>query len=140
MMTHAEAKSKFNRCRNKDLGYKLAGNTRIQKRGHAFAIRLYDTDIVIIRPDGKYRLNTRGWRTLLTKDRMNSVLPCCIWQQSGVWHIGKDVYEDGMLIGPDGKPSVKTTSLDDVLKIRRMVDRRCAKFINLAIARIRDFQ
>lgn len=134
MMTYAEAKSKFDKCLNKDRGYKLAGNTRIQKRGHAFAIRLYDTDIVIIRPDGNYRLNSGGWRTMLTKDRMNSVLPCCIWQQNGVWHIGKDMYEDGMLIGSNGKPFIKTASLDCVLKTRKIVDRRCTKFIKLAIA------
>ena len=65
-MTHAEAKAKFRRCRNKERGNLLAKHTRLQERGRAFAVRYHNTDVVMIRPDGTYRLNTGGWRTPTT--------------------------------------------------------------------------
>ena len=63
MITHTEAEAKFKRSRNKERGYLLAKHTRLQKRGRAFAVCLHNTDVVMIRPDGTYRLNSGGWRT-----------------------------------------------------------------------------
>ncbi len=134
MITHDEAKSKFKKCRNKERGYKLANNTKIQERGHAFAVRLHKTDVVMIRPDGTYRLNTGGWRTVTTKNRMNMTLPgsCCVSQVNGLWFVGPEntPYSERMLIGSDGK-AIGAKHLGDLPKIKRIVDRRISQFIKL---------
>lgn len=131
MITHAEAGKKFERCRNKYRGYKLADNTRLQKRGHAFAVRLHEIDVVMIRPDGTYRLNAGGYRTITTKNRMNMALPgsCCVSQANGIWFVGPSntPYHDGILVGSDGK-AVEAKHLRDLPKIKRNVDRRVANF------------
>lgn len=133
-MTHTEAATNFDRCRNKTTGYLLAKHTRLQKRGRAFAVRYYDTDIVLIRPDGKYRLNSGRWRTITTKNRMNSILPGRgIGLTQGIWHIRDQVYIDGMLVEENGNILKKTKPLSDALSIRRKVDNKCRKFIDLVV-------
>ena len=102
-MTHAEAASKFGKCRNKSKGYLLAKHTHIRQRGRAFAVRYHNTDVVIIRPDGQYRLNSGGWKTVTTKNRMNMVLPRSVVHQSkGIWLIEDVVYYDNILLNSDG--------------------------------------
>ncbi len=135
MITHSEAGVIFKRCRDKGVGYRLAKHTRLQKRGNAFAVRYHKTDVVMIRPDGTYRINSGGWRTPTTKARMNKVLPCVISQVNGIWYAGVDntYYTDGMLIGPDGK-AINAKPIGDIQKIKRMVDRRVNKFIQFVLA------
>lgn len=132
MLTHTEAKALFKRCRNKERGYKWANNTRIQKRGRAYAVRLHETDVVIIRPDGTYRLNTGGWRTVTTRDRINRVTPCFVLQTKGIWHIGDILYEDGMLIDAFGEPIGKSQhTLSRVLMLKSKIDRTITRFIRI---------
>lgn len=132
MLTNTEAEALFKRCRNKERGYKFANNTRIQKRGRAYAIRLHKTDVAIIRPDGTYRLNSNGWRTVITRDRINRVAPCCVEQTKGIWHIGKTLYEDGMLVDASGKPTRESQhTLSDVLNLKSQVDRTITRFIRI---------
>ena len=133
MLTHAEARSMFGRCSNQSVGYKLANTTYIQSRGSSFAVRLHNTDIVVIRPDGTYKVNSGGFRTTTTKRRMNHVLPCVISQKTGLWSIGDSFFEDFMVIGHDGAIVSKSIPLSRVLKIKRRVDRYCNKFISLVL-------
>jgi hypothetical protein len=60
MITHKEAEALFQKCRDKDRGHKLAGNTYIRKRGRAFAVQLHDTDIIIIAHPHNYQSNEPG--------------------------------------------------------------------------------
>lgn len=131
-MTYIEAASKFKKCQNKENGYKLAADTWLQKRGNAFFVRLYQTDIVIIRPDGSYRLNSGGYRTITTKKRMSDIIPKQISQSSGVWYVGSNLYEDGMLIDARGKPTSQST-LERLPEIKRMVDCTFRKFTGIMI-------
>lgn len=140
-MTHKEATQKFGRCRNKTKGYLLSKNTRLQQRGRAFAIRYHDTDVVMIRPDGTYRLNSGGWNTAMTKKRINQFSPCNLSQTNGMWCMGNIPYSDGMLIDSDGNPiNVPGYTMDDVLRLKRRVDRLSNKFVKLVIkaAKYRD--
>lgn len=81
--------------------------------GDVINIRLHDTDIMTYYPDGVIELNSGGWKTMLTKNRMNDLLPkpWRVFADKGVWYVsagnswGKDepyyVFEDGMLLYPD---------------------------------------
>lgn len=52
----------------------------------AVAIRLHSTDVVTISPDGVVTLDSGGWRTVTTKDRMNSFGPRArVFSKRGVW-------------------------------------------------------
>ena len=53
----------------------IANNTlEIDLSGNDYAIRLHDTDILTYKK-GKYILDSGGWRTVTTKERMNRFLP-----------------------------------------------------------------
>lgn len=133
MLTHKEAKSLFDKCRDKSRGYKLSHKTHIHMRGKSFAIRLYNTDVVIIRPDDTYRINTGGFRTISTKRRMNSVLPCAVNLKNGIWCIEDSFLQDGMLIDQHGKVVGQSIPAQDVVKIKRRVDKYCKQFIKLIL-------
>jgi hypothetical protein len=85
-------------------------NTWIEKRGDDVAVRLHNTDIVRISPDGTIILNSGGWRTTTTKDRINYHMMdhFYIYQEKSVWYViskqteQKVVYQDHMVILPGG--------------------------------------
>lgn len=82
-MTHTEGVALANRAKNKQRGYcGYANNTTVRLDGDDVVIRLHNTDIVRIRPDCPaaptngdcYVLNTGGWKTATTKDRIKHVI------------------------------------------------------------------
>ncbi|KKM25263.1 hypothetical protein LCGC14_1596730 [marine sediment metagenome] len=87
---------------------KLANNTYLRRRGEDIAVQLHATDVVTYHPDGSTTLNSGGWRTVTTKDRMNAYGPVQVWQDRGVWYIGKGwqnkgtVYADGITVLANG--------------------------------------
>ncbi len=71
-------------------------------------IRLHRTDIITYTSTGII-LNSGGWQTVTTKDRMNRFLPTPhLWSQRGKWVISNqgDLYEffDGIIIDITGRP------------------------------------
>lgn len=77
-MTYAELDASLQgRCRN---SRKLANNTYAIRFvslpfDGAIAIRFHHTDILTFRPDGSVMINTGGWETVTTKERLNRYLP-----------------------------------------------------------------
>lgn len=57
-------------------------------------IRLHGTDIVRRLADGSVILNSGGWKTVTTKDRMNNNLPggARIIQEKGVWYVSQGAW------------------------------------------------
>lgn len=81
------------RCRQ---SRKLANNTYAIRYDDRLAIRLHATDVVTYTKDGKVILDSGGWHTPTTKDRMNNFSPAYISQSAGVWYLGEGlVYQDG---------------------------------------------
>lgn len=99
---------------------KLENNTYLERRNlNTIVVRLHKTDVVTYHADGSIELNTGGWKTSTTKDRINSYAPVVISQMQSVWYISKGkarmVFKDGMRItgrgdleGGDSIESVKT--------------------------------
>ena len=89
-------------------------NTRVQRADPDILVKLHGTYIATFYPDGVIRLNTGGYRTHTTKERINSILPSPwrVYQEAGVWHLqdctnwdnpGNDyIFQDGITIAPDG--------------------------------------
>lgn len=73
----------------------IARNTFRYTVGDETVIRLHATDIVRKRPDGSVILESGGWKTVTTKDRMNGALPAgySLSQSSGMWSIRR--HSDG---------------------------------------------
>jgi len=113
---------------------KLGNNTYLQRRGYAtsedkIAVRLHETDVLTFTPSGRTILDSGGWRTVTTKDRMNSYLPMgfAVWSDKGDWSLYRNgsrvaAYRDGLTIGPrggiHGAASVRETKGRATLKKR----------------------
>ena len=86
----------------------LASNTRIRLRDVFVYIRLYGTDIIILWPNGGYTLNSGGWETVMTQERINRFSPGArVYSDgSGNWEVHTAIdsarFEDGMSIPADG--------------------------------------
>ncbi len=57
----------------------IANNTRLEMRGNTYgddiAVRLHGTDVVTYHADGTITLNTGGYWTVTTRDRINRFVP-----------------------------------------------------------------
>ena len=118
-------------------------------------IRLHFTDIMVFRPDGSILLDTGGWQTVTTKERMNRFLPdgLGIYQSDGFWYLtyrpdGYVDYDSGawtvpyidkMVIPPDySKPKQDAIALNSVAhqkRMKRLINKMCRKVKELAEAK-----
>lgn len=84
----------------------LANNTtaRLLDDG-GIAIRLHQTDIVTLTPRGTVVLNSGGWLSATTKERLNRYTNAGISQRAGVWYMRDgSLFYDGMELAADGTP------------------------------------
>ncbi len=95
----------------------VSNNTLHYRIGDKEFWRLHQTDILVRNTKtGDWTLNSGGWITNTTKDRMNEYGPVRIGQEKGQWFLfgrGADgatdydkryPYADGMVVGEDGVP------------------------------------
>lgn len=84
---------------------KAANNTTVRLIDGGVAIRLHSTDIVTINDDGSMVLNSGGWLSVTTKERLNRYTPARISQRAGIWYMADgSLFYDGMIIEADGRP------------------------------------
>lgn len=101
-MTHSEAvrmvRGKTGRDRRK-----VGNNTyaEILPNG-SVGIKLHNTYVVKIHGDGTYTLNSEGWNTSTTKDRINQYSPVRVYQRQFQWYVQLNSteypYMDGMVV------------------------------------------
>lgn len=119
---------------------KVANNTvEYTREDGTRVIRLHLTDIVEILPNGVIRLNSGGYKTATTKERIERYLPegMRLWSEKGIWYIGKPSwlheagdelsrypFKDGMIIKPDG--TVGGTSLHEERKNKLLLKKIAA--------------
>ena len=101
-MKHIEAEELFLTARNKGNGKPIANNTRLHQRGNDYAVRLHNTDVVTIHDDDTYTLNSGGWRTVTTKERINRFSPAQVYSDRKTWLVAGSLFEDGMKVGSRG--------------------------------------
>jgi hypothetical protein len=115
---------------------KLENNTYLEAREHlAIAVKLHDTDVVLLHADGRVTLNSGGWLTKTTQDRIEKYgIPhdWTIYTRRGQWLILRDhariyndpnakqlireteiIYQDGMTIDVDGEVKGAAKKQDD---------------------------
>jgi hypothetical protein len=102
-MTHTEATKMVKGERGPVGGRKqrkIGNNTYayIEHDG-SVAIELHGTKVVVIYPNGLYKLNSGGWQTSTTKDRINKYSPVKVYQKKHVWYLGDGTpFEDNILV------------------------------------------
>lgn len=110
-MTYKEADEKLvGRCAR---GRKLENNTYLERRDldSTIAVRLHSTDVITFHSDGRVVLDSGGWWTVTTRDRINRYMPdgWCVWSERGQWLLGHSysnpicMFEDGVTIHPSGE-------------------------------------
>lgn len=86
----------------------------------ATVIRLHFTDILTDDGNGKVQISSGGWRTRVTRDRLNRYLAACglaiphrIVSIKGIWHVAaggeSHAFIDGMTLPVDGKTARKAS-------------------------------
>ena len=85
-MTHSDAVKMVRGKTNKDTR-KVGNNTyaEILPDG-SVGIMLHSTYVVTIHPDNSATLNSGGWQTVTTKDRINQYSPVRVYQRKEVWY------------------------------------------------------
>lgn len=86
---------------------KLANNTYLRRaEDGTIVIRLHQTDIIRVLPENLFVLNSGGWQTITTKERMNRFTPARIWQIKHVWYLSpeKTPFFDGIIVDATGTP------------------------------------
>ena len=67
-------------------------------------IKLHNTIVVEYFPDGKVRLDSGGWETITTKQRINAYSPVSVYQEKWRWYVSvpgneKPInFKDGMVL------------------------------------------
>ena len=99
-MTHREALKLVHGSTNR-MQRKVANNTyaRIEQNGDV-VFRLHSTDIVTIHPDNTATIQTGGWHSHTTKERINRYSPVRVYQKNWEWFLSDGrQFMEGMLVG-----------------------------------------
>ena len=128
-MTYESAKEMLRKARK---GTKaLCHMTTLRQEGDSFVIRYHNTDVVTLNEDGTYILNSGGWYTPTTKDRINEYSPARIHQEKGLWyHKNGFMFTDKCKVDCDGFPIDSSLALTLITeKAKGKVDRMVSKYI-----------
>lgn len=112
---------------------KIANNTfKYMRPGGAEVIRLHRTDIIIKQPDGRTVLNTGGWQTATTKDRINALSGFRVYSDRGQWIVSDGAgtripFHDGMTLPDDF--NTPTAALAERTREHRRLARDISKFV-----------
>ena len=136
-MNYQEAQTQLTgRCKQRR---KVGNNTYLERRQEgAIALLLHSTDVVTFRPDGAIVLDSGGWRTPTTKDRINNYLPAgsYVRQENGQWFLRRHgsqerMFADGMLLRSNGtiEGGEPMSAYVEKLKLRRKVQRFAGAYL-----------
>ena len=98
-MTYDEAVSMVHGKTNRK-ERKIGNNTYAEiEYDNSVSIRLHGTAVVRFYPNGLVKLNSGGWRTSTTKDRINKYSPVSVYQKNFEWFLRDHTpFEDNMLV------------------------------------------
>lgn len=134
MSTIASLRSNLSSARSKSAGKPVANNTRLFERENgSIAIQLHSTDVVTYHSDDSCTLDSGGWQTVTTKERMNCYAPGRVYSDKGVWYVNycskQYLYADGMTLHNDG---TVTGAKEFNKELEKLVQKKRTKIRNYA--------
>ena len=111
---------------------KLDNNTYLhQIDKDTFGVKLHDTFVVKIHSNDTYTLDSGGWQTPTTKDRINNYGPARIYQSKGIWYfVDRQLFADGCVVDASGNRIDKAQiSVEKTEKLKAKLDRMVSKYI-----------
>ncbi len=110
---------------------KIANNTlEINLLDGTKAIRLHHTNVVTITKNGTVILDSGGWMTPTTKDRINCFSPYGISQRKNIWYVSINgteyIFNDGMQIKKSGAVSGASKKDNTLVKL----DKKITGYVN----------
>lgn len=105
---------------------KSRARCRLERRGAAIAVRLYNTDILTFHRNGSRTINTGGWQTPTTR-RWLRACGVGIFLSSGVVDVDGYAYRDGMRLLSNGKATGHGGPVETVIRARARNLRRDRK-------------
>lgn len=108
---------------------KLERNTYAEKRDNGVvAVRLHQTDIILVHADGNVRITSGGWKTKTTRERLNAYLRgyATVSAHKGIWNINQhgmgenrvETFVDGMFLG---RKAVPLSTERRILRLRKQI-------------------
>ena len=92
-------------------------------------IIIFHNTIIISEKDGIYTLNSGGWRTSTTKDRINKYSPARINQHNSLWYLqGGYLFYDGVQVNSLGEIVSKKVVPDRIEKKNERMKERIRKY------------
>lgn len=120
---------------------KIDNNTIARFVGDNIIVRFHNTDIGEFLPDNTLILNSGGYKTYTTKDRINDLLPNGIrlYQESGLWWLShnwsdKIPFCDGIMILPDGTITGYVDNSTNDTKLRKDIKKYAKGFVKALIS------
>ena len=102
-MTYQDARSFLDKGRNKTRRPLSGRVSQMIAREDCIAVQYQATDVVRFYPNGTVILNTDGWRTVTTKERINQYSPVNVYQRNGLWYMPDgSLFYDGIKVKSDG--------------------------------------
>lgn len=115
-----------------------ANNTMARLISGGVAIKLHDTDIVTVYDNGTMRLDSGGWLTVTTKERINRYTNAGISQRNGIWYMRDgSLFYDGMLIRPDGTP-LKPRNTDKYERQLKAIKKQAKEYAKGYVQALKD--
>jgi len=98
-MNYAEAISMVH-GKTKQKARKVGNNTYAEiESDNSVSVRLHGTAVVRFYPNGLVKLNSGGWRTSTTKNRINKYSPVKVYQKKYEWYLQNGAeFEDNILV------------------------------------------
>ena len=84
-------------------GRTVANNTKVVKTSRGYGIKLHNTVVVDVDENNNYLLDSGGWHSRTTKERINNFSPVRLSQRNGIWYTQcGQIYDDGMIVDASG--------------------------------------
>lgn len=96
---------------------KIANNTYLYRHvgGDTYVVRLHGHPILCFSRDKTVELNTCGWRTQLTADRLNYASGVIVYALDGHWYVTTNLHE-----GPQGRGKMNRPVFYDGMVIHQL--------------------
>lgn len=117
--------------KNIETATKVANNTVKCKLTTGENIVILHNTIVVSEKNGVYTLNSGGWRTNTTKDRINQYSPARVYQRNSLWYIGDSLFYDGIKINNKNEVVSKVVTPEKVEKKTNKIKLKIKKFCDL---------